>query len=365
MTAERVADARVLAINPGSTSTKVSLFIDSEEIVSETIQHSAQHLCAFRSVAAQSDFRFATVSDFLQASGVSASDLDAVIARGGLLHPIESGVYVINDAMLSDLTTARYGEHASNLGAVLAARISADAECPAFIADPVVVDEMADVARLSGIPEIPRRSVFHALNQKSAAREAAARLGRHYEEMSIIVAHLGGGVSVGAHFRGRVIDVNNALDGEGPFAPERSGGVPAGQLVDFVLDSGLSRQEIKRKITGAGGIVAYCGTNNLMELQDRIREGDEKARLVFDALGYQISKEMAMHGATFSGSVDLIVITGGMANNDTLIKHIRSRIGYLAPIEVVPGEREMVSLAAAAVSVLRGETTAKEYTREA
>ncbi|WP_455382388.1 butyrate kinase, partial [Salinispira pacifica] len=266
---------RILAVNPGSTSTKVSLFDDLEEIESKSVHHDATELSRYSCIMDQAAFREDAVRSFLRDISVEPSSLAAVIGRGGLMRPIESGVYAVNDAMLADLTSGRFGEHASNLGAVIASRIAADAGCPAYIADPVVVDEMDGVARFSGIPEIERRSIFHALNQKSAAREAARRRGRRYKELNMIVAHLGGGVSVGAHRQGRVVDVNNALDGDGPFAPERSGGLPAGQLVALTLDGSLSREDLKRRITGRGGLVAYCGTNDLAEIERRIDDGDK------------------------------------------------------------------------------------------
>jgi butyrate kinase len=277
------------------------------------------------------------------------------------MRPIESGVYAVNDAMLEDLRSGGFGEHASNLGAIIASRIATAGSCPAFIADPVVVDELDDLARWSGVPEIERRSIFHALNHKSAAREAARRLGRRYEDLNMIVAHLGGGVSVGAHRRGRVVDVNNALDGDGPFAPERSGGLPAGQLVDLALAGTLTQTELRKRITGRGGLVAYCGTNDLSDIERRIEAGDERCRAAFEAMIYQISKEIAMHGATLSGRVDLVVLTGGMAHNARVVDGIRDRVSFLAPVEVIPGEREMVSLAAAACAALSGEAVVRSY----
>lgn len=352
---------RVLAINPGSTSTKVSIFTDTEESRSESIHHSVDALSSYAHILDQAQFRERAVREFLSAGAIDPAELSAVIGRGGLMRPIESGVYAVNDAMIEDLTLARFGEHASNLGAIIAARIAADAGCPAYIVDPVVVDELDEVARYSGVPEIERRSIFHALNQKSAAREAARRRGSRYEELNMIVAHLGGGVSVGAHRRGRVVDVNNALDGDGPFAPERSGGLPAGQLVELALSGRMTHAELKRRITGKGGIVAYCGTNDLSEIERRIEAGDRPALRVFEAMIYQISKEIAMHGATFSGNVDLIVLTGGMAWNRRLIDGILNRVSFLAPAEIIPGEREMISLAEAACAALSGAAVVHRY----
>jgi butyrate kinase len=263
--------------------------------------------------------------------------------------------------MVRDLAAGTYGEHASNLGAMLAMEIANESARPAYIADPVVVDELDDVSRLSGLPELPRRSIFHALNQKSAAREACRRLGIRYESANLVVAHMGGGVSVGAHRGGRVVDVNNALDGEGPFTPERAGTVPAGQLLELAFSGSHSLAELKRRITGGGGLVAYCGTNDLRELSARMDAGDAHAKAVFGAMCHQIAKEIASHGATLRGAVDAIVLTGGMANDETVVNEAESRVSFLAPIVVIPGEREMVSLAAAALGALRGEREVRAY----
>ncbi len=351
----------VLVINPGSTSTKISLFRDEDETVAEVLRHPASELAQYKHIIDQAGFRRAAIDAFLNTNQIDLSTLDAVIGRGGLLRPLESGVYRVGDAMVADLAAGAYGEHASNLGAILAQAIAGAAGCEAYIADPVVVDEMDDVARLSGVPEIARKSIFHALNQKSAAREAAARLGRPYEQINAIVAHMGGGCSVGAHRRGRVVDVNNALDGEGPFSPERAGTVPAGQLVELALSGDFTRAELKKKLTGRGGLVAYLGTNDLEEVIRRVNSDDAEARLVFDVMVYQISREIASHGATLAGNVDVIVLTGGMANNTLLIEEIHRRVAYLAPVEVIPGEREMLSLSRAACAALRGEVTANSY----
>lgn len=355
------SEYRVLVLNPGSTSTKLSLFINETEAFAETLRHSSDELAAYPRIIDQVEFRRQAISSFLDSNSIDPSSMDAVIGRGGLLRPLESGVYEVNEAMVGDLRAGNNGEHASNLGAILAREFARESHCPAFIADPVVVDEMDEVARLSGLPELPRRSIFHALNQKSAAKEAAARIGRPYEEINAIVAHMGGGCSVGAHKRGRVVDVNNALDGEGPFSPERAGTVPAGQLVELALSGEFTHAEVKKMLTGKGGLVAYCGTNSLEVVGERIGCNDAEAEAAFNAMAYQISKEIASHGATLSGSVDVIVLTGGMAYNDALVDAIRNRVSYLAAVEVIPGEREMLSLARAALSVLAGDVTPKEY----
>ncbi len=361
MNGSRALRPTVLVINPGSTSTKVALFEGERELHARTLRHSIGDLAEFESVIEQKEFRERSVREFLSAHQWQVSRLSAVIARGGLMRPVESGVYAVSQEMLSDLAACRFGEHASNLGAIISASIARDAGCPAFIADPVVVDEMDDVARFSGVPEIPRKSVFHALNQKAAAREVAGRHGQRYEMLNLIVAHLGGGISVGAHRRGRVVDVNNALDGEGPFSPERAGTLPAGQLLDLLVSGTLTESQLRRRLTGGGGLVAYCGTNDLTELIRRIEVGSRLAAAVFDAMAYQIAKEIATHGATLEGDVDYIVLTGGMARNRPLVESISKRISFLAPVEIVPGEREMSALARSALAVLSGDGEVKQY----
>jgi butyrate kinase len=309
----------------------------------------------------QKNHRLQVIRSFLRNRRVNAADLDAVVGRGGLLKPVAGGPYTVNRAMLHDLQTGRYGEHASNLGGVLAWHIAQEAGCRAFIADPVVVDELNELARLSGLPEIRRRSIFHALNQKAAAREVAKKIGKKYTACRFIVAHLGGGISVGAHDRGRVVDVNNALDGDGPFAPERSGGLPAGQLAELCFSGRYSLADIKRKIAGHGGLVAYRGSNSLAGLKAAMTTGRPMARLLYRAMAYQVSKEIAMHGATLKGQVDRIILTGGMARDRSFVGEIKKRVGFLAPVVVVPGEREMAALANSVLAVLQGREKAKNY----
>ncbi len=353
--------ARILVINPGSTSTKIALFVGSAEVCADARAHSATELAAYPTIAAQAPLRRAAIVEFVGENGIDLQSLDAVIGRGGLLKPLPSGVYAVSDAMCADLHSARYGAHASNLGGILARDIARGVGCPAFIADPVVVDELEDVARLSGLPELPRRSIFHALNQKSAARAACRRLGRSYESSALIVAHMGGGISVGAHRNGRVIDVNNALDGEGPFSPERAGTVPAGQLAEMAASGDRDLPSVKRLLTGAGGLVAYCGTNDMRDVRSRVTAGDGDARLVLAAMCYQIAKEIASHGATLCGAVDAIVLTGGLAHDDLVVSEVSRRVDYLAQIVLIPGEREMVSLAAAALDALSGDREVLVY----
>lgn len=353
---------RLLIINPGSTSTKVALYEDEREASSATIEHPAAELAAYRRIADQTGFRLAGIRRFLAEQGCDLRTLAAVVGRGGLLRPIAGGTYRVDAGMLADLAAARYGEHASNLGAILAHGLATEAGCRACIVDPVVVDELEDVARISGLPGIPRRSIFHALNQKSVAREVAARLGRSYADCRFIVAHLGGGISVGAHAGGRVIDVNNALDGDGPFSPERSGGLPAGQLADLCFSGHHTLAEVRRMITGQGGLVAYRGSNRFAEVSAAARAGDVQAALLCAALAYQVGQEIAKHGATLAGKVDRIILTGGMAHDPDLVGRIRGHVAFLAPVEVVPGEREMLSLARGFLAVAEGREPELEYT---
>jgi butyrate kinase len=298
----------------------------------------------------------------LTESKYEINTFDGIIGRGGLLKPIPSGVYNVSENMLKDLEEAKYGEHASNLGAILAFELAKLANCPSFIADPVVVDELDDIARVSGIPDIERISIFHALNQKASAKRAAKELGKDYNECNLIVAHLGGGVSVGAHSRGLVVDVNNALDGDGPFSPERSGGVPIGGLVKMCFSGKYTMDEIKKKIKGKGGIVAYLGTNSCLEVQQMIQSNDEKAKLVYEAMAYQVSKEIGSLAAALKGEVDAVVLTGGIAyDKDNLVPWIKERVDFIAPVIVYPGENEMEALYNACVEGLQKPEMVKEY----
>ena len=353
---------KILVINPGSTSTKVAVFDDDKEVVSKEITHPSESLLLFDRIIDQYEFRKEIVENFLENNGIALSDISAVVARGGLLHPVSSGTYSVNDRMVEDLKSARYGEHASNLGGVIAKALADLLKVPAYIVDPVVVDELEDIARLSGHPDMPRRSLFHALNSKAAARQAARMIKKAYEEASLIVAHLGGGISVGLHHKGRVIDVNNALDGEGPFTPERSGTLPAGQLVEICFDGRRSFEDVRKMIKGKGGLVAYLGTNSVKDIVKRIDSGDEEARFVYRAMVYQIAKQITSLFPGAFGNVDAVVLTGGMAKDDRfLVPWMEQMLGESVRIVVLPGEREMEALASGALRVLRGEQTAGEY----
>jgi len=297
----------------------------------------------------------------LEKNNIALESLDGVVGRGGLLNPIEGGTYEVNDRMLEDLKAGLLGEHASNLGGILAYEISKAIDKKSFIVDPVVVDEMQDVARISGLKEIERKSIFHALNQKAVARKYAKAIDRKYEDLNLIVAHLGGGVSVGTHEKGRVIDVPNALDGEGPFSPERAGSLPVGDIVNICFSGEYTKEEVKKMLKGNGGIVSYLNTNDAREVEDRIKDGDQYAKLIYYAMAYQVAKEIGASAAVLKGKVDGIIITGGIAYDKVFTSWIEERVSFIGPVTVYPGEDELTALAEGGLRVLRGEEEAKIY----
>lgn len=351
----------ILTINPGSTSTKIAVFEDEKEIFSKTLRHSAEELSPYTTVASQFQFRKDIILSELQQAGIRIADFHAIVGRGGLVKPIESGIYEVNEALAHDLEHPVMGEHASNLGGLIARDIARDINngAKAYIADPVVVDELEPIARLSGHPAIERVSIFHALNQKVIARTYAKETGKKYEELNLIVAHLGGGVSVGAHHNGRVVDVNNALDGDGPFSPERSGGLPTGALVELCF-SGKTKGEIKKILKGEGGVVAYLGTNDMRFVEEKANT-EERYATVQNAMCYQIAKEIGAMAAVLKGKVDAILLTGGIAYGKPITNYIKEMVEFIAPVKIYPGEDEMRALAVNGLMVLRGETTAKNY----
>ncbi len=351
----------ILTINPGSTSTKLAIFKNEDAVFTETIRHSAEELAKYPHIIDQYEFRKDAVLKLLNGRGYPVSGLDAVVGRGGLLKPIPSGTYLVNDRMIGDLKVGVQGEHASNLGGLIASEIAKKADIPAYIVDPVVVDELDDITRISGMPELPKACIFHALNQKAIARQAAHDLGRPYQDLDLIVVHLGGGISVGAHHGGKVIDVNNALNGEGPFSPERTGGLPVMQLVDLCYSGKYTQQEMHKKVVGKGGLVAYLGTNDAQEVQKMIREGSEKAKLVYEAMAYQVAKEIGAMAVVLKGHVDAIVFTGGIAHDEMFVGWIKDRVRFIAPIMCYPGEDELAALAKGGLRVLRGEEQYKVY----
>lgn len=353
---------QILAINPGSTSTKIAIFKDDVQEFVKNIQHTTEELARFKDVASQFQYRKEIILSELKQAGFNVNGLDAVVGRGGLVKPIESGIYEVNAAMIRDLEYPILGEHASNLGGLIAHDIvsSLSNKVKAYIADPVVVDEMGEVAKYSGHPAFKRVSVFHALNQKAIARTFAKERGKKYEELNLVVAHLGGGISVGAHSKGKVIDVNNALDGEGPFSPERSGTLPAGQLAKLCFSGEKSCEEVKRMINGEGGIVAYLGTNDTREVGERAAT-EPLCRMILDAMSYQIGKIIGAMAAVLKGNVDAILITGGIAYSKIVTENINEMVSFIAPVCIYPGEDEMRALAMNGLMVLKHEIIAKEY----
>jgi len=352
---------RFLVINPGSTSTKLGVFENEKMVVEETIRHTRGETEKFDSIVDQKEMRLALVEEMLRAKGIALSSFDAVVGRGGLVEPIDSGVYLVNDRMLHDLVHSTAASHASSLGGIIAAELGRRIGRPAYVVDPVVVDEMDPYAKLSGMPGIERRSVFHALNQKTVARRCAAEMGRQYEDCRLIVAHMGGGITVGAHRYGRVIDVNDGLAGEGPFSPERTGGIPAEPLIRMCFSGAYTEKELIDRVTRGGGMGAYLGTNDLRACERLIKEGDDYAALVLESMAYQVSKEIGAMVAVLEGRVDAIVLTGGLAYSNRFTGAIKNRVSLIAPVRVYPGEDELRALASGALRVLRGEEQAKEY----
>lgn len=351
---------RMLVLNPGSTSTKVAVFDGESPMFEETLRHGRDELLQFPSIMDQLDYRKNMVLELLAERGFEIASLAAVVGRGGLMRPVASGTYAVNEAMLHDVRIGFLGQHASNLGAVLAHDIAEPAGIPSFVVDPVVVDEMNDLARYSGVPEIERASLVHALNVKATARRAARELERSLDEVNLVVAHLGGGISVVAIDGGRMTDVSSALSA-GPFTPERAGTVPTLELVDMCFSGDHTRDDVRRKLVGGGGFVAYLGTNSAREVEDRITKGDERAAVVMDAMIYQVAKEIGAMAAVLKGNVDAVVLTGGLANAEYITSRLASYVDFIAPVIIVPGEDEMEALAEGGLRVLRGEEAALEY----
>lgn len=353
---------KILALNPGSTSTKIAVFHNDKSIFLKTIRHNNHDLEKYKKIIDQLEYRKRVIIRELEHAEIEILRIDAIVGRGGLIRPVEGGVYEVNQSMLNDLRQGVMGEHASNLGGLIAHDIAQTVEgARAFIANPVVVDELQDVARVTGHPEFERVSIFHALNQKAIATQFAKSRNAKYEELNLIVAHLGGGISVGAHYCGRVIDVNNALDGTGPFSPERAGTLPAGQLVRMCYSGKYTFDDMRQMITGKGGLMAYFGTNSAYEIELKASEGDEKAIFIQDAMAYQIGKAIGEMAAVLYGEVHGIIITGGVAHNKQIITRIRNMAGFIAPVFVYPGEDEMFALAMNGLMVLKGEIEPKVY----
>ena len=353
---------KLLIINPGSTSTKVAVFHDKEQVFKKNIKHSTEEVSKFEKIADQFEFRKDVIMSELKAEGIDLTGLTAVVGRGGLLHPLTSGVYEVNEKMIRDLNEAANGEHACNLGGLIANSIAKEFGVKAYIADPVVVDEMDDVARYSGHPLFPRKSIFHALNQKIIARTHAKAVNRKYEDLNLIGIHLGGGISVAAHKKGRVVDVNNALNGDGPFTPERSGVLPSGPLMNACFSGKYTKKDIDLMLKGQGGFVAYLGTNDALTVEKEVRAGNKEWENVYRAMAYQIAKEVGgLAASAFSMDVDGIFVTGGMAYDKLFCSILNDHLHKIAPVYVYPGEDEMAALAMNGVMVLDGEVEAKMY----
>ncbi len=352
---------RILVINPGSTSTKIGIFDNERPLLEKTIRHEQEQLQPYEKIIDQYQFRKTTILETLDLEGINISKFDAVCGRGGLLRPIEGGTYRVNESMLKDLKEGYAGEHASNLGGILAYEIAEQLNIPSFIVDPVVVDEMDEIARISGFAEISRKSIFHALNQKAVARRVARQLNQRYEDVNLIVAHMGGGITVGTHKGGRVIDVNNGLHGDGPFSPERAGTVPAGDLVHLCFSGRYYVDEIMKKLVGKGGLFAYLGTSDAVKVEQMIAEGNDKASIVYEAMAYQVAKEIGSCSAVLAGKIDAIVLTGGLAYGKEFVRLISERVKWIADVITVPGEDELQALMEGALRVLREEEKAKEY----
>jgi butyrate kinase len=349
----------ILVINPGSTSTRIAVYQNEIALFTTEITHTVSELKRFKTVLDQREYRRNAITRLLENKGFGNSDFACVVARGGKLRPMRSGTYAVSQRMLDELTQG--SDHASSLGALIAHDIAGRTGTEAFIVDPITVDEMDDIARISGLSCIERLSIFHALNQKAVARQAAQTIGSPYNKLNLIVAHLGGGISIGVHKRGRVVDVNNALNGDGPFAPTRTGGLPVWSCIEYALSSHGRREDLKRKIIHQGGMVDYLGTSDLRKVSEYMKKGDSRAELVYKAMAYQVAKEIGSGAAVLSGNVDGIIFTGGLARDKNFISLIKKRVKFIAPIFVYPGSHEMNALAQGALRVLVGKERAKEY----
>lgn len=354
---------RIIAVNPGSTSTKIAVYENETPILIKNITHTPEDLAPFKRIADQFEFRKKIICQVLKDAEIRMDLVQIIVGRGGLVKPIESGIYEVNERLREDLINPPSGaEHASNLGGLIAADLAKNIpHSKAYIANPVVVDEFDDIARYSGHPLLPRTSIFHALNQKAVARQHASSLMTKYEEMNLIVVHLGGGITVGAHKKGRVVDVNQGLDGDGPFSPERTGSLPVGSLIRLCYSGKYTEAEVLKMNKGEGGLIAYLGTNSAYDVEQRAKNGDQEAKKVFSAMAYQVAKEIGAMYAVLSGDVDGILITGGVAHSKWFVNEISERIHKMAPIHIYPGEDEMRALAFNGLRVIRGDAIAKEY----
>ena len=350
-----------LIINPGSTSTKIGVFEDETLLFEETLRHSTEEIGKYASIVDQKDFRKEIIVNLLKEKNFDIHSLNMVVGRGGMLKPIPGGTYEVSDELLNDLKIGRQGQHASNLGGILAREIADSIGVPSYIVDPVVVDELEPISRYSGVPELPRTSVFHALNQKAVAKRYAKENGKDYNSLNLIVVHMGGGVSVGAHRKGKVVDVFNALDGDGAFSPERAGAVPSGALIKLCFSGQYTEKEVYKKVVGGGGFNAYCGTNDMRDVDKMVENGDARAKEVRDAFIRQVAKDIGSMACVLEGSVDQIVVTGGIAYDKFVVDGLKAQAGWIAPMTVYPGEDELLALVQGGLRVLNGEEKAMTY----
>ncbi len=354
-------DKSILIINPGSTSTKIGIFSAGEMKINESVKHDDAELRKFPTIWDQYDFRKEAIFQFLKKHNLSMEEIDAIACRGGNVKPLPGGIYRICPKMIADMRSGIYGGHPINVGGLVAFDLGNQFNIPVLTADPPMTDELCSSARYSGIPQISRQSSFHALNQKATARKIAAKLGRKYDEVNLIVTHLGGGISVGAHRKGKIIDVNNALDGDGPFSPERSGSLPAGDLVKLCFSGEYTKAEVLKLLTGGGGLYAYLGTTNVIEIEKRIAAGDRQAAELFEAMIYQIAKEIGACAAVLEGEVGAIALTGSLVYSQRLLESLKKKIAFIAPVYLNPGENEMEALADAALRYFNNEEALSVY----
>lgn len=350
-----------LIINPGSTSTKIGVFEDETLLFEETLRHSTEEISQYAAIVDQKDFRKNIILDLMKEKNFDMKSLDVIVGRGGMLKPIPGGTYAVTDDLLADLKVGVQGQHASNLGGILAREIGDSIGVPSYIVDPVVVDELMPIARYSGVPELPRTSVFHALNQKAVAKRYAKETGVPYASLNLIVVHMGGGVSVSAHEKGKIVDVFNALDGDGAFSPERAGAVPSGALIKMCFSGKYTEKEVYKKLVGGGGFNAYCGTNDMRDVEKMVDEGDKHAEEIREAFILQVAKDIGSMACVLNGKIDQIIMTGGIAYDKAVVNGLKERAGFIAPVTVYPGEDELLALAQGAIRVMTGEEKAMSY----
>ena len=350
----------LLAINVGSTSTKIAFFRETHAVVSETIRYSSEELARYAGLRDQLSLRTDDLLQFLEKNEINLQNIDILISRGGLGKPGPAGAYKIDAPMCEDLLEGKYGKHPSALGPAMVRDIAGKYNKPAIIIDPPSTDEFQPSARISGLPELERKSAFHALNQKAAARRVAGEMGKKYEDLNLVVAHLGGGITIGAHHNGKVVDCTHGLS-EGPLTPERAGSLPTQELLDLAFSGKFDKKQLQARLVGQGGLVAYLGTTDAQKIEAMIRQGDEKAKLIYQAMAYQIAKDVGAMSAVLKGRMDAIVLTGGLACSEMLTGWIKEWVGFLAPVFIYPGEDEMTAMAEGALRVLRGEEELKKY----